>query len=134
MRLAQAYGVVEAQLRRWNVEFVEPKAGVFVWARLLRPRPRAGQTGPKVNDGPKAGDDEDWEKRQVERLRDNGVLIGMGREYHVSAWPEEKGWVRIAFAVEEERLREGLKTIGMVLCLGELDDEDSRGRSLARYT
>ena len=119
VRLAKAYGVVEAQLRRWDVEFVEPRAGVFVWARLLRSRPRARQTGPEVNGGPKVSDDDDWEKQQLERLRENGVLVGMGREYHVSAWPEEKGWVRIAFAIEEEQLKEGLRKIGMVLCLGD---------------
>ena len=117
VRLAQAYGIVEAQLKRWCVEFMEPKAGVFVWARLLRPEPRAVQAGLEHDGRTILKDDDDWEKRQVGQLRENGVLVGMGRDYHLGAWPEEKGWVRIVFALEQERLREGLRKIGMVLSL-----------------
>ena len=78
-----------------------------------------GPTGPEIDPSSKDdGGEDDWERRQVERLREDGVLIGLGGTYHLSAWPEEKGWVRITFAVEEERLRAGLRKIETVLGLG----------------
>ena len=130
MRLARAYGIVEVQLRRWGVEFIETRAGVFVWARLLL-RPRT------TNDGKEAaisrngtarmevdkvehgldGTDDAWERRQIEQLRESGVLLSLGREYHVATWWRENGWVRITFALEEMRLREGLRRIGIALGL-----------------
>lgn len=118
VRMARAYGVIEAQLRRWEIEMIEPRAGVFVWARLLKSRQHeavAIQTNGQPKDDGSAG----WEMQQIEQLRNSGVLISPGRQYHLAAWPEEKGWVRITFAVEEDQLREGLRIIGTTLGLGE---------------
>lgn len=153
VRLARAYQILEAQLRQWAVEFVEASAGVFVWARLLRPRTPNGETEviehgtakAKVNGDAKVDGEAkaspDWETQQIEQLRDSGVLVSPGQAYHVTAWPREKGWVRITFAVDEGQLREGLRKIGKCLGLGkrervaeqdEEEMEESRRKSRRR--
>ena len=137
VRLARACGIVVAQLRRWEVEMVEPSAGVFIWARLLRQREtEIGMQeirGESKNDGSGG-----WEMQQIEQLRGNGVLISPGQQYHLAAWPQKNGWVRITFAVEEDQLREGLRRIGVTLGLGEMKEvfgrhlEEEKGKSSKR--
>ena len=131
MRLARAYAIVEAQLRRWGVDFIEARAGVFVWARLLSAS-TVGPTGADkgngrvVENGNVDGEVDghappavnDWEAQLVQRIHDCGVLVSPGQAYHVGASPEDKGWVRITLAVEEGQLREGLRKIGECLGLG----------------
>ncbi|CAD6585424.1 MAG: hypothetical protein ASARMPREDX12_001996 [Alectoria sarmentosa] len=126
VRLARANAIIEAQLRRWGVEFIEARAGCFVWARLLV---RSGGTEGEVDamghelvkekvSGRHAEPSFDWEMQQIGRLKDSGVLVSPGHAYHIGAWPREEGWVRITFAVEEDKLREGLGRIGSCLGLG----------------
>lgn len=124
VRLERAYAIVEAQLRRWGIEFIKARAGCFVWARLLV---RSGRTegevdvmGHELVKGKLNGHAKstlDWEMQQTERLKISGVLVSPGRAYHIGAWPREEGWVRIAFAIEEDQLREGLSRIGSFLGL-----------------
>ena len=123
VRLQRPYAIVEAQLRRWGIEFIKARAGCFVWARLLV---RSGTTegevdvmGHELVRGKLNGHAKstlDWEMQQTERLKISGVLVSPGRAYHIGAWPREEGLVRIAFAIEEDQLREGLSRIGS--CLG----------------
>ncbi|KAI4288896.1 MAG: hypothetical protein L6R35_001841 [Caloplaca aegaea] len=117
VRLARAYQIVEAQLKRWEIEMVEPRAGVFVWARLLKPSQHERftiATKGALKDDVSGGRD----MQQIEKLRNSGVLISPGQQYHLAAWPREQGWVRITFAVEESQLREGLRIIETTLGLG----------------
>ena len=148
-RLAHAYAIVEAQLRRWGIEFTETRSGVFVWARLLKPMMDSegqldghGLVEVKENGQAKMNEQADadelaktswvWELQQIERLRDAGVLVSPGRAFHIAAWPREEGWVRITFAVEEGQLREGLRRIEVCLKLGkgnrEADELDGEGK------
>lgn len=136
VRLARAYQIVEAQLKRWEIEMVEPRAGVFVWARLLKPSQHERftiATKGALKDDVSEGRD----MQQIEKLRNNGVLISPGQQYHLAAWPREQGWVRITFAVEESQLREGLRIIETTLGLGKRrrdvgPDEEEKERSKRR--
>ena len=55
----------------------------------------------------------------VQLLKNKGVLAAGGRSYATP--PTNMGWVRITFAVEEERLNEALRRIGLVL--DQIDEE-----------
>ena len=141
MRLARAYAIVEAQLRRWGVDFIEARAGVFVWARLLSASIVGATGAEKANEGVVENGNADgevdgqegravgyWETQLVQRIHGCGVLVSPGQAYHVGASLEDKGWVRITFAVEERQLREGLRKIGECLGLGKWAvEEDQTG-------
>ena len=143
MRLARAYAIVEAQLRRWGVDFIEAKAGVFVWARLLTASTVGATEADKANkrvfengnidgevDGHAGRVVGDWETQLMQRIHGCGVLVSSGQAYHVGASLEDEGWVRITFAVEEGQLKEGLRKIGECLGLGKRKrtvEEDQTG-------
>lgn len=95
-RLGAAYATLTAFFVENGVRYVPCNAGLYVFARL-------------------AGDVETWEEeeRMVERLKRAGVLVSAGRAYHGPA--QEKGWMRVGFAVEESELREAIRRMKYVL-------------------
>ena len=97
-RLADSYQIVVAVLRQWDVDFIPAHAGPFVFAKLAK--------GVRT-----------WKEEEmvVERLKDNGVLVGSGRAFH--GIEDEKGWIRVTFALPEDVLREGLKRVQSCLQL-----------------
>lgn len=91
-RLSESYRILVEFLQKREIEFIPAHAGLFVFARLAK--------GCRC-----------WEEEAmiVERLKENGVLVSPGRTYH--GLEEEKGWIRITFAVPEDTLREGLERV-----------------------
>ena len=71
-------------LNKFRIEYITPKAGLFIFARIAE------------EDGVKA-------------LRERGVLVAEGKAFHVTA--SEVGWVRINLAVTRETLVEGLAVV-----------------------
>jgi gliotoxin/aspirochlorine biosynthesis aminotransferase len=97
-RLASSYLILTEALRKWGAEFIPANAGLFVFAKL----------GNKVTD---------WEEEMavVKLLEDSGVIVSPGKRFDGA--PEEKGWVRITFAVPQEVLEEAVRRIETCLPL-----------------
>ena len=89
-RLGESYALVASMFKRWKIPYVCSTAGSFVFARLA------------VIGG-------ESEEELTKALRERGVLIIAGKDFHLGE--EERGWVRINYAVGIERLREGLRRI-----------------------
>lgn len=97
-RLAESYQIVAGALQQWHVEFIPAQAGLFVFAKLAK--------GIRT-----------WKEEEmvVESLKESGVLVGSGRAFH--GVEDEKGWIRLTFALPEDVLREGLKRVQSCLHL-----------------
>lgn len=138
-RLLENYTIITTWLQSHQVAYVAPTAGPFVLCRLLSTTDSGQGQGQGQQQGQR-GREREREKEMVGRLRANGVLVGWGGEYHLRRETEIEtetetetgsrgergddgdgagaggwGWVRLTFAVEEERLREGLRRIDEVL-------------------
>jgi aspartate/methionine/tyrosine aminotransferase len=81
--------MLSSALKEIGLEFMPANAGVYVLA--------------KVASGAKTWDDEET---AVELLREAGLEVCPGKVFGGS--DDEKGWVRITFAVPEDQLREGV--------------------------
>ncbi|EEH33262.2 hypothetical protein PAAG_04315 [Paracoccidioides lutzii Pb01] len=97
-RLAESYILITSFFIRHHIEYIPINAGLNILARLA---PRA-----------KTWEDE---SEMISRLKNAGVLVRGGGSYHGTDM--EKGWVRISFALEEERLQECLRRIKVALHL-----------------
>jgi len=92
-RLATNYNQLTSFFRQCDIEYLPCNAGFFVMARLV---PFA-----------KTWDDE---AELVQKLSENGVLVGGGRGYHV----HEPGWARVSFGVQTEVLDKAIKRMKKV--------------------
>ncbi|RYO97032.1 hypothetical protein DL765_011330 [Monosporascus sp. GIB2] len=91
-RLSAAYSALTSFFKANGVPYIPCNAGLYVFAKLA---PWA----------------ETWEDEAsvVSALEDAGVLVSAGRAYHL---PEnEKGWMRVGFAVPSSELDEAIRRI-----------------------
>jgi gliotoxin/aspirochlorine biosynthesis aminotransferase len=91
-RLASSFAILRSYLLRWDVEFITPTAGLYVFAKL----------------GKDVGTEQE-ENEMVEKLKREGVLVLGGKQF--KAGVEGRGWVRIGFCVGEGMLKEGLERV-----------------------
>jgi gliotoxin/aspirochlorine biosynthesis aminotransferase len=91
-RLASSYLILTEALKKWGAEFIPANAGLFVFAKLRN----------KVTD---------WEEEMalVKLVEDSGVIVSPGKRFDGAS--EEKGWVRITFAVPQDVLEEAIRRI-----------------------
>ena len=97
-RLAESYILITSFFVRYGIKYIPVNAGLNIFARLA----------------PAAKTWED-ESRMVQKLTEAGVLVSAGRNYH--GVQKEKGWVRLSFSIEQNRLREALGRIEIALDL-----------------
>jgi len=97
-RLAESYILVTSFFVRYGIKYIPVNAGLSIFARLA----------------PAAKTWED-ESRTVQKLTEAGVLVSAGRDYR--GVQKEKGWVRLSFSIEQNRLREALRRIEIALDL-----------------
>lgn len=95
-RLSEAYTTVTSFLKQHNIEYIPANAGMFIFAKLV---PHA-----------KSWDDE---FAMIAKLKEAGVSVSGGQGYHVME--KDKGWARLAFALNTSQLREALNRIDGVL-------------------
>ncbi|KAH9864491.1 hypothetical protein J1614_010425 [Plenodomus biglobosus] len=91
-RLAVAYETMTAFLRGLNVRYVPAYAGIFIWVKLSN----------KVLSW-------DQEAQLTELMADSGVAVSAGKSYAA----REPGWYRLSFAIEPEKLQEGLRRLAI---------------------
>ncbi|KAF1998234.1 PLP-dependent transferase [Amniculicola lignicola CBS 123094] len=95
-RLAQAYTTLTGFFKELSIKYVPCNAGLYVFAKLAR----QAQT---------------WEDESsvISDLKSSGILVSAGRAYH---GPEnEKGWMRVGFAVDPDQLTEAIRRMKTVL-------------------
>ncbi|KAF1946035.1 PLP-dependent transferase [Clathrospora elynae] len=88
-RLTQSCHILASSLRRWNLEFVTPTHGLFLFAKLAK--------------GAKSAEDE---QSFYDRLAVHGVKVAQGRFY--KGVDKDFGWARIRFSVSLEVMREAM--------------------------
>lgn len=91
-RLGNFYETLVSFLSANGIRYFPATAGLFVFARLA----------------PNATSWED-EMEMVRHLREAGVVVGLGRAYHTGE--EQKGWVRLTFALKEDDLRAAMEAL-----------------------
>lgn len=96
-RLLERYITLTDFLKRKNIIYYPCNASLSILAKVV---PNA----------------ETWEEEAavVQAAQKVGVLIGSGARYHV----EEKGWVRITFAVSKLELEEAINRLDAVFISG----------------
>jgi aspartate/methionine/tyrosine aminotransferase len=99
-RLTESYYILAGALQQWNVNFVTPTHGIFVFAKLAR----------------HARNVED-EVGFFDRLAQLGVLVAPGRLFR--GVETDFGWARIRFSVPVKTMNAALEKIGMFLRLEE---------------
>lgn len=95
-RLGRAYGTITSMLKSRGLTYIPANMGPFLFARLVP-------------------DAQTWEDEAdtVHACKEAGVSISAGRGYHV---PDgEKGWARLNFALDPDRLAEALRRLGVGL-------------------
>ncbi|KAH7112124.1 pyridoxal phosphate-dependent transferase [Dendryphion nanum] len=95
-RLTASYALLAAALRKWNIPFVPPTMGLFVFARLGK------NVGSVVE-----------EKAFFSRLAVQGVRVGQGRFF--GGVEGEYGWGRVRFGVRVEEMSAVVERIGRFL-------------------
>jgi DNA-binding transcriptional MocR family regulator len=95
-RLTTSYQLLADSLKKWNIEFIAPSHGLFLFARLA-------QGARSVAD----------EKSFYDRLAIGGVRVGEGRFYR--GVEGEYGWARIRFSVPVDVMHQALARIEAVL-------------------
>ncbi|KAF2742831.1 PLP-dependent transferase [Sporormia fimetaria CBS 119925] len=91
-RLTSSYLILARALQSWNVDFITPTHGIFLFAKL----------GMKIKSQVE-------EKAFFNRLAVQGVKVSPGRLY--SGVELEYGWARIRFSVKEEVMHEAVGRI-----------------------
>lgn len=91
-RLAIAYETMASFLRSLNVRYVPAYAGIYIWAKLSE----------KVQSW-------DQEAQLTKMIADNGVAVSAGKSYAA----RDPGWYRLSFALEPEKLQEGLRILAI---------------------
>jgi hypothetical protein len=95
-RLTTSYRLLADSLKKWNIDFIAPSHGHFLFARLAK--------------GARSATDE---KAFFDRLAIGGVRVGEGRLY--KGVEGEYGWARIRFSVEVQVMHKALARIEAVL-------------------
>jgi DNA-binding transcriptional MocR family regulator len=95
-RLTESYQLLAASLQQWDVQFVQPTHGIFLFAKLAK--------------NARTAEDE---KRFFDSLALQGVRVGAGRFY--KGVELEYGWARIRFSVSKEVMATALAKIGSFL-------------------
>lgn len=94
--LTASYQILADCLHKWNIEFVQPTHGLFVFARLAKNIRTAGQ-----------------ERSYFDELLKAGLKVSPGRSYRGK---EGKfGWARIRFSVADEVMREAAAKLDAIL-------------------
>ncbi|KAL1641562.1 hypothetical protein SLS61_010077 [Didymella pomorum] len=86
-RLTASYHILADCLKEWNVEFVEPTHGLFVFARLAKDLRTVEQ-----------------EQSRFAQLLQAGVKVSPGHSYRGKEG--EFGWARIRYSLEEAMMRD----------------------------
>lgn len=95
-RLAESYIRVTTFFLRNGINYIPANIGLSVFARLA---PRA-----------KTWEDE---AAMVAKLKDAGVLVYAGQQF--AGVQREKGWARLTFSLQEDKLEEALRRIEVAL-------------------
>lgn len=95
-RLTNSYRMLAAALQQWNIDFITPTHGIFLFAKL----------GMKVRSVVE-------EKAFFNRLSVQGVRVSPGRFYNGVEY--EYGWARVRFSVSTEVMQEAIERIGRFL-------------------
>ena len=89
-RLACAYETMAAFLRGRHIQYVPACAGIYIWVKLSK----------KVQSW-------DQEAELTKLLAEKQVAVSAGKSYAA----REPGWYRLSFAIEPEKMQEGLKRL-----------------------
>lgn len=95
-RLTVSYSVLAEALKRWNVDFVTPTHGLFLFAKLAR--------------GVRSADEE---KCFFDQLAAAGVLVG--HACLIKSVAGDLGWYRIRFSISVDMLNVALGRMEKVL-------------------
>jgi aspartate/methionine/tyrosine aminotransferase len=95
-RLTESYRVLARTFREWNIEFVTPTDGIFVFAKLAK-------CAKTYKD----------EAAAFERLAKHGVVVAPGRFFH--GVETDLGWARIRFSVPVNVINAAVERIVMFL-------------------
>lgn len=90
-KLKQAYFITSTFLEANRMKFFPVVYGMFVFARLVQIKTI------------------DEEHQLVYHLKAAGVSVSPGTSYHF----QTPGWFRICYGVPQDRLREGLRRVGV---------------------
>lgn len=95
-RLTKSYQLLADSLKKWNIDYIMPSHGLFLFAKLAK--------------GAKNATDE---KTFYDKLTIGGVRVGEGRFY--KGVEGEYGWARIRFSVPVDVMHKALARIEAVL-------------------
>lgn len=95
-RLTASYHILADCLKEWNVEFVEPTHGLFVFARLAKDLRTVEQ-----------------EQSRFAQLLQAGVKVSPGHSYRGKEG--EFGWARIRYSLEEAMMRDAVAKLDAFL-------------------
>ncbi|KAJ5342322.1 hypothetical protein N7541_011446 [Penicillium brevicompactum] len=119
--MAENYRVTTSFLADRNIKYYEMNAGLFIWVdlrHLFRPELASQGSGALGVRTPIVEIHKARELEIIETCTKNGVLIAPGSVY----LPEEYGWFRITFTLQQVALKEGLDRLWKSLQEAELDD------------
>lgn len=102
-RLAESYIRITSFLLRHEIDYIPANIGFSIFARLA----------------PRAKTLED-EAAMVAKFKDAGVLVYAGTD--CSGVQREKGWARLSFSLDDDKLDEALGRMKVVLASGGFDD------------
>lgn len=83
-------------LEKRRLDYIPATAGLYVFTRLLP-----------------TGYDSVTESQLAQMLKDSGILVGTGQQYHVPT--AARGWFRLVFSMGTGQLRHALVRLGSVL-------------------
>lgn len=114
-RLAEAYSTLSSFFRSRSIPYIPCANGMYIFAQLA-----VGATS--------------WEEEAelAGKLKEAGVLVSQGKAYH---GPEgDKGWMRVGFAVEKDKLVEAVKRMDAVLGEAATNGVKTNGTSKTNVT
>jgi DNA-binding transcriptional MocR family regulator len=91
-RLTASYRILAEVLRKWQIEFITPTHGLFLFAKLAKYVKTA-----------------DEEKRFYDSLAVSGVKVGQGRFYDGAKG--DFGWARIRFSLPAKEMERAVERI-----------------------
>ncbi|KAF2686281.1 PLP-dependent transferase [Lentithecium fluviatile CBS 122367] len=95
-RLTESYRLIAEAFQQWNIDFVTPTNGIFLFAKLDR-RARSAED----------------EVAFFKRLAKHGVVVAPGRFF--KGVETDFGWARIRFSIPVEKMQEAVEKIGAFL-------------------
>jgi DNA-binding transcriptional MocR family regulator len=97
-RLTESYRVLARAFQQWNIDFVTPTDGIFIFAKLAK-NVRTFKD----------------EAAAFERLAKQGVIVAPGRFFH--GVETDLGWARIRFSIPVGTMNLAVQRIGAFLSL-----------------